>query len=557
MKRITNYGQAHDRQPIFNGRRVAISLLLMAGMTICGGEIVIQAQDRPESQASVTNPGDLPASFHAGGLKFLPCLEDPGLECGRLTLPIDYSRPSGEKFNLAVIRAKATMPDRRIGVLMTNPGGPGLSGVDFLLAAVQDPFFARLRERFDIVSFDPRGVGRSRPVRCEFDGGSIPAGASDEALAVFFDNFSRRFKRSCLEQNGRFITLLGTNQVARDMDALRLALGESQISYAGGSYGTLLGAVYASLFPQRVRAMVLDGGVTPEFQDYFVETWAEFSTAHEVAFQRLDQLCRRDSACRLNNDGPAAVLDEIVARLKTAPVTSPEGSVLTGDAVTQIVASLLISEANWLLIVEALANAQLGDYEIFFLLLPTLEASSDALFPVLCNDHGTRRPAAEYLPVDETVGASNPRFFGRFFVASMTARCTAWPQADVPVIRQVSQQLSTPILLVGNDFDPKTPLAGTRRLARALGMESSVIRYRGSGHTIVGETECIDNAVEGYLEHLTLPGAGFSCPALPILFDASIARNAARNVPAASNSAVRKPANMAARRYPLWNRTRK
>jgi pimeloyl-ACP methyl ester carboxylesterase len=184
----------------------------------------------------------------------------------------------------------------------------------------------------DVVSFDPRGVKRSRPVRCMADFPEPPADpdtADDGTLAAYFDEVGRVFAKACFEQNGSWAGKLGTNNVARDIDLLRRALGERQITYAAGSYGSELGAVYASLFPEHLRAMMLDGTATPIHRDYLVEFLSEFSTAFEHSFRRLDQVCRRDPACALADTGVVAAYDEIAARLKSEPVTSPQGTVLS------------------------------------------------------------------------------------------------------------------------------------------------------------------------------------------------------------------------------------
>jgi pimeloyl-ACP methyl ester carboxylesterase len=173
-------------------------------------------------------------------VQWRPCPENATLECGTLILPVDYREPQGETFELAVLRAGVTDPARRIGVLMTNPGGPGVSGVDSLLRgiAIQAPIIARLRERFDVIGFDVRGSHRSRAVRCDVEPTGAPTNLDDAALISFFNHFGQRVAQACLEQNGQFITTLSTNTIARDMDVLRRALGEKQLSYAGSSYGT-------------------------------------------------------------------------------------------------------------------------------------------------------------------------------------------------------------------------------------------------------------------------------------------------------------------------------
>ena len=157
-----------------------------------------------------------------------------------------------------------------------------------------------------MVSFDPRGVARSRAIRCDVNLPDLPFDADDATLAAALDDVSRRYAQACADQNGPFVNTVGTNNVARDIDMLRRALGERQITYAAGSYGSELGAVYASLFPERVRAMLLDGGIPPEFRDNFVEFWSEYAGGFELSFEHVDQVCRRDPQCRLADTGLVA-----------------------------------------------------------------------------------------------------------------------------------------------------------------------------------------------------------------------------------------------------------
>jgi pimeloyl-ACP methyl ester carboxylesterase len=438
---------------------------------------------------------------------------------------MDYRKPFADKVDIAIVRARATNRAKRIGVVVTNPGGPGISGVDFVIGGIQAPAFARIRERFDIVSFDPRGVARSRAIRCDVDFPGIPFDSDDLTLAAAFDEVSRLYAQACFEQNGRFAGLVGTNNTARDIDMIRRALGERQITYAAGSYGSELGAVYASLYPERVRAMLLDGGIAPEFRDNLVEMLSEYSGGFELSFQHVDALCRRDPQCALADVGLVATFDEVAARLKAAPVTSPDGRVLTAGLMSDLVGRLLGSEGNYRLMVVALANARAGDYGLFFLIAPLVSGGpgADSLYAVWCSDYGTRRSAAEYLPVDEALGGLHPRFFGRFFVALSVAPCAAWQTpADVPIIRNVRHEVDVPILIIGNDFDPNTPLADARRMAHALGMERSLVRYVGGGHTAFAKTTaCVQETIERYLFDLRVPPEGFTCPGQPISFGPS------------------------------------
>lgn len=266
------------------------SLILASSCTPAeDGEGAATADPQLAATSSPEELATLPISFS-------PCPEDPELRCGALRVPLDHARPHGAKLSLAVIKAPALGPRKR-GAIFVNPGGPGGSGVDLVLLA--KPLFATLREHFDIVSFDPRGVARSHPVVCTLPVPPPPTG-TPEALAAFLDEMSARFAQACAAQNGELVTRIGTNEVARDLDRLRAALDEDELNYLGFSYGTILGASYATLFPQRVRAMVLDANASPVWLgDYLLELDAEGSTGAELALRRLDQLCRADASAHL------------------------------------------------------------------------------------------------------------------------------------------------------------------------------------------------------------------------------------------------------------------
>lgn len=494
--------------------------------------LLAQAQPIPEPDAT-TDATSAAEHYQPGRITWQPCPENVTLECGTLTLPVDYRKPKGETFDMAVIRAAAIERGQHIGVLVTAPGGPGQSGVDTVLGAIQlqAPIIERLRERFDVVSFDPRGVARSHPVTCQLEPAGQPTDLDDAALAAFFDDFSRRVAAACLDQNGPFVLSMSTNNIARDVDMLRRALDEKQITIFGGSYGTVTGVVYASLFPKRVRALVLDGGVTPDFDDYWLETILEQSASLEIALHHVDQLCQRDPACALRDVGVVAALDTVVARLQAEPVMSPEGGTFTGSDAQSVIATLLYNEQRFPLIIDALTNALAGDYTRFVQLLPTTRslirlaldtATFDAYDIITCNDTSTHRFAAETLPVDAASTSLTQHFFGRFYLAGEVARCAAWPSADPPMIENVRRQVSTPILLIGNQFDPATPLNWTRRLAGALGMEHHLVRYQGGGHVAgTKNIACIDDIVLPYVFDLKLPTKGSTCPARPIAFTAA------------------------------------
>jgi pimeloyl-ACP methyl ester carboxylesterase len=463
-------------------------------------------------------------------IDFGPCPQEPTIECGTLRVPLEHGVPRSEQITLAVVRVPALQSGKKLGVLFVNPGGPGFSGVDFVLQGLHAPIMKRLRESFDVVSFDPRGSGKSGAVRCDIGDRIDPARTDAARLPALFDEFGSRIIRACEATNSRVLTTMTTNNIARDVDALRAALGEKQITYLGISFGTELGAVYASLFPQRVRLMLLDAAVPPERRDSFVEFVVGQSGALELVLHRLDLLCRQQPACPLKSTGVVAALDTIMGRVLTrAP--SQDGVSLDSENIRDVVAASLYVEVQWPVLVRGISNALNGDYSFFIARAPDAAALMrratngkvfDSYDALLCNNFGTRRKAKDILEVDSVNGAAHPRFFGRYFLAGEVMRCGAWPPAEIPIISNVEGKLGKRILLIGNDFDPSTPLSWTRSMARALGVEGNVVRYEGGGHGVITfGVPCVDEMLVQYLTTEKLPPRGFSCSQRPLKFDVS------------------------------------
>jgi pimeloyl-ACP methyl ester carboxylesterase len=474
-----------------------------------------------------------------------PCAQQPMIECGTISVPIDYSKPRGARIDVAVVRARATNAAQRRGALFFNPGGPGGSGVEAVTLGLED--FASLREHFDIISMDPRGVGLSQPVECAFTPSPPPR---DAGRAAFFDAIGPAFLQSCLARSGELATQVTTANVARDLDAFRAALRERQLTYFAVSYGTILGATYAAMFPSRVRAMVLDSALPPEwFGDFLVGLRNEGAAAAERTLQRLDSLCRGDATCPLRGAGVTATLDKVVGELAASPVTSPDGAVtLDGNAVLNLAvnATFYDEAAGWPTYVAALAGSAAGDHSIFLELLREAKAeqagqpegvlASSAFYAVVCSDSGTRRGARDYLPAFRQADLAFPHFsvvnpssYTSLFTPPLEVApaCAAWPRNPPPQLAAARDRVAPPIVLVGNEYDHSTPWTWTRRLARELGAEASLIHYEGGGHTIVGGSACVDDAVFAYLFDLEAPPPGLSCPANPVSFEAQPLRGRA------------------------------
>lgn len=458
-------------------------------------------------------------TVRAQGIRFLPCPENADLQCGTLEVPVDYGAPAGKQVGLAVVRAQAADPAQRIGVLFGHPGGHA-SGVDFILGGVGAPAFEAMRARFDIVSLDPRGAGRSRPLHCPLILPAPPENDGDPSETAYLDAVARAVADGCMSQGKAFVTSISGMNFARDIDRLRAALGEEQLTLAMISNSGPVGAMYASAYPERVRAMVIDSTVAPDFADYLIERPAEQSASYELALQRLDELCTTTAGCPLGSLGVVKTFDRLKARLASSPVPGPTG-LFGPDDFAEAFFTILPIESLWAPAIDGLARAVDGDFGFFFLFPGGQDPDPDFGFLArICNDYSTRRGAVDFLPLTKAVGNAYPRFFGGPpAMALWAARCGAWPAAaEQPVIRNLAGELAVPMLLVGSEFDSDAPFPWTKRLAAALGMERQVVRYKGGGHGLVTQNqECLAPIFADYMFDLRLPPQGTTCEAsLPV-----------------------------------------
>ena len=485
------------------GRRLA-GLVAVLALSTCGGDESL-GEFVPEPMAW-GSCGDLLVSI------------DGELECGWLEVPVDHADPGGGTIDIAVARLP-TAAENRIGALVLNPGGPGGSGLEFLQWF--GPFVADtdLLDGFDLVSFDPRGAGVSAPVRCEDDLDDAwnllePGIESAEGVARMVDD-NEALVAACLERNGAMVDRVGTNAVARDMDLLRQAMGEEQVSYLGYSYGTRLGAAYAGLFPDRVRAMVLDGAVDPADHpsrpnriqaDGFEESWTAF---------RAD--CDEDPGCVLAAHGGAdPALDEVLRIASIEPV--PAGVRAVSEAEVYLgVFSALYSPAGWPFLADALDEVlssgtahglqDLGDELAGRLDAGTYDNSYDARFLVNCADDPERPSPAEVYAASEAIADSLERF-GPAFLGSVG--CHPLPPASDP-LHVGSAELAVPALVVALEGDPATPAAWAGRLAETIS-EAVVVWSNAEGHgAYLAHSWCLTGPITDYLVDLVVPEDGWSC----------------------------------------------
>jgi pimeloyl-ACP methyl ester carboxylesterase len=452
-----------------------------------------------------------------------------GFECARITVPLDYAKPAGATASLPLIRLRAANRGRRIGSLLTNPGGPGASGVDFVRSNVKQVFGQAVRDRFDIIGFDPRGVGESRPAVDCVDGPAFdrylaldptPDSPAEHDKLI---SGNRTFVSDCLRRTGPLLRNVGTIAAARDMDAIRAALGESTLSYVGFSYGTYLGAVYAHLFPTRVRAVVLDGAVDPARDAE--ESALDQARGFERALDAFLADCARNAQCEFRSNGttPAALsraFDEVMATIDRMPLRTDSSRVLGPDeALFGAAAALYSKEQGWPVLGVALARAQRGDGTLLLALSDSLADRHDDgtysnLLEVLNAVNCLDKPAPRSLSTIDRDAASFARVAPRFGAALAYGNltCALWPVPPQPVPARLTAKGAPPIVVVGTTRDPATPYSGAQSLASMLA-SGVLLTYDGDGHTAYGfgRSNCINAAVDAYLVDRKVPPRNTVC----------------------------------------------
>jgi len=478
-------------------------------------------------------PGSLPttlAQYYAQRLGWRPC--DTYFKCARLLVPFDYARPAWRRFSLPVVELPAADPPLRIGALVINPGGPGGSGVDYALSARTGEFTQEILDRFDIVGFDPRGVGGSEPaVHCMsgpqldkyFATNDAPANTAQLAAVV---SESRLYASECASNAAALLPYVGTVNAARDMDVLRAALGEPALTYLGKSYGTVLGASYAQQFPSRVRALVLDGAVDPTLTGLQLDVAQ--AAGFESAFGQFVAWCVTQAGCPFGAAAPGTAsavpgaTSEVAGLLAAAnrqPLTNllGDGQPADGAMLLTGIATALYLRAEWPLLTSALTEAFSGDGTVLVELANflmernpngTYSNLSDAETAINCIDRPWPRSLAAYSAAASAAAKTAPLFGAPIVWGSLP--CAYWP-VSYSVMR-VRAAGAPPILVVGDLHDPATPYQWAIGLARDLA-SGVLLGWNGEGHTSYMEgSACVDAAVDAYLISLRVPRSGTVCP---------------------------------------------
>lgn len=455
-----------------------------------------------------------------------PCDEpdatDPAVECAVLAVPLDHADPSGPTLELALARLPAGTAERE-GVLLLNPGGPGASGVDMVLqgaSALQDELGA---DALDIVGFDPRGVDRSGGIECITDAeldatmyvDDTPDTPEEQAA---HDEAETLFDDACRARYGDTLRLYSTEAIARDMDLIRAAAGEETVTYYGVSYGTYLGAVYATLFPERVRAMVLDAAYEPT-GDTVEEQYSAQLVGFEEAFNSWVDWCEQDVSCAVHGPDVAAAWEQLADALDAAPVPAADGRSANQVVLYSATTAALYSESAWPVLADAMAAAGSGDGTGLYRLADSYAGRDpDGAYPSLLQSQPVIDCASGlgFAPPDDPEAlAARLRELAPRFGAEILAEDLVDGGCDGLVSGVQPPELGyagdAPVLVIGGTGDPATPFRWAEEMVERMGPSAVLVTYTGEGHGFVGISRCVTELAAAVIRSGEVPDDDVVC----------------------------------------------
>ncbi|WP_372498367.1 alpha/beta hydrolase [Streptomyces marispadix] len=508
----------------------------MMAATLTGGWAAQRADIRPEGGGKTGKAGrtqkagetaaeargaELAARRAAEkGIDWKDCGNDSPLQCGIVTVPVDYAEPDGRTIGIAVDRyPSGGTKEQRQGSLLLNPGGPGAPGGDVPLSTARKPVWKKVTAAYDLIGFDPRGVGFSAPVSCVDPQQHAKAPRPDpvphsEADKQQAHERARNYAQGCKDRTGDLLRHIDTPDTARDMDVIRAALGEKKLNYLGYSYGTYLGAVYGTLFPGHVRRMVLDSVVNPS------NVWYENHRAQVPAFERRfgewkEWVARHDGTFHLGGtaDEVGERLEKLMAQARREPIGGKAGPY----ELTQMFMMTMYSDGNWVPDTTAWSEYEAGRPDGLVEKAtggPMSENFTAAYTAVDCNDAPWPRDPERWDRDAERQHERHP--FLAWFSQRMNLPCASWPEPSRTPVDVRTREGLPPVLIVQNEGDAATPVEGAAELHRRF-RDSGMITVRGEGQHIASDTPnpCVNSRVDGYLLRGDLADRDVSCAAPP------------------------------------------
>lgn len=501
--------------------QAAAALVAAAVLAGCTGGAAAEAPTPATSApAGAQDPANDPAlaRFYGQELAWRDCRND--FECADATVPLDWAAPSGATIELSLLRLRSTK--KKIGTMLLNPGGPGVSGVDWFRAS-PGALGERVRQSFDAIAWDPRGVGRSAPIRCLADAEvdiwlSADATPDDDAEARQVVADAKDYGARCTRRTGDLLGHVDTISTVKDMDVIRAAVGERVASYYGWSYGTFIGAWYAQLFPWRVGRMVLDGAVDPSIS---AEQYAE---GQARGFARMASAfvedCLGTEGCPLRGTRKQGIaqIQALVKAADSQPLPTSRDRELTQSLMTTGMAMALYLPAFWPQLRTALAEAFRGQGDGLLALADaynerrpdgTYGQTLQATGPIFCLDRTDTR-SLEQVKADAAAWRTKYPPLGDT-VAWSSLGCSVWPLKPVVTPQKLTAPGAPSILVVGTTGDPATPYEWARALAGQLS-KGVLVTFDGEGHTAYRRgSKCVDTTIEDYLVAGAVPATDVTC----------------------------------------------
>lgn len=506
-----------------SGRRTAALAAAVAALLALSG--CVPSLLAPETSVSTPTGEDVSAElepYYSQVLEWSECGE--AMTCTTAKAPLDWDDPGAGEIDLALVRHSAT--GDKIGSLLVNPGGPGASGYDFILESLDFAVGEPLKERFDVIGFDPRGVASSSAVACydaaamdEYLYGIVPAERGSDEWIEAVGTSAAEFGEACAENTGDLLAEVDTVSAARDLDLLRAALGDDELNYLGYSYGTFLGATYAELYPERVGRLVLDGALDPSTSDFEVTKTQAVGFEHALSAYLEDCLAGDECPFRGSVDDALDEIGRLLASVDASPLRGSDGRLVGADTMLLAIIYPLYSPDAWSFLSDVFEATMLGDADLALASADGyngrnpdgtyIDNSTESFRAINCLDYQYQSDV-EVMREDAAAIAEAAPVIGQY-LGFGDLSCINWPYQSTRERTEIHAEGAAPIMVVGTTGDPATPYEWAVALADQL--ESGVlVSYEGEGHTAYNKSNaCVNEAVEGYLIDGTVPTSDPKC----------------------------------------------
>jgi pimeloyl-ACP methyl ester carboxylesterase len=448
-----------------------------------------------------------------------------GFQCAEATAPLDWQNPAASDVTLALVKHPATGPGERLGSLLVNPGGPGGSGYSFVKDSIDFAVSDALQAQYDVVGFDPRGVGRSSAVTCLTDSEMdsylydiLPGQRGSQQWLDAYTSSSTQFASSCEKNSPELLGHVDTVSSARDLDLLRATLGDTALNYLGYSYGTFLGSTYADLYPQKVGRLVLDGALDPTSSNFDVSVGQ--AVGFENALKSYMTDCLTKSSCPFDGsvDDGMARIGEMLSEVDASPIRAGDGRELGSSTLLTAIIYPLYDATAWDYLSDMLSDVMAGnaDYAMQFADGYNgrgadgtyADNSTEAFMAINCLDYQYTNDPAVVQKQNADLVAAAPTIGPWWSYGDIS--CDVWPDKTTRTPHAVTAEGAAPIIVVGTTGDPATPYAWAQGLADQLS-SGQLVTFVGEGHTAYGSSSCVKEVVDAYLLSGTVPASDPRC----------------------------------------------